>query len=207
MSDTESDISTSDSDVDSAEERPTKIARVESPGDAEGDSGSGSDADDPDDDDDDDLSGDADEYEDQGNFKRKQRRPINDLIIDMADVSDGDDEYETDGEEGIDELLPAIDMGKGRHRTRSLEGDNSRHMKFMQQINELDGEKIVEAIAKRFSGYNTVCVAQDDEHSYEIQQQKLLPGNHLGARVEWNLFECYRCEGPELMDGQVSDWI
>ena len=179
MSDSESDVSTSDSDVDSAEERPTKIARVESPGNAEGDSGSGSEPDD----DDDDLSGDADEYENQESYKRKPRRPINDLIIDMADVSDGDDEYETDGEEGIDELLPSIDMGKGRHRARSIEGDNSSHMKFLQQINELDGEKIVEAIAKRFSGYNTVCVAQDDEHSYEIQQQKLLPGNHLGAGV------------------------
>ena len=184
MSDTDSDVSTSDSDVDSAEERPAKIARVESPVDAEGDSGSGSE---PDDDDDDDLSGDADEYEDQANFKRKPRRPINDLIIDMADVSDGDDDYETDGEEGIDELLPAIDMGKSRHRARHIEGDNSRHRKFLQQIDELDGEKIVEAIAKRFSGYNTVCVAQEDENSYEIQQQKLLPGNQLGARVKWNL--------------------
>ena len=168
MSDSESDASSSDSD--SAEERPAKVARVESPGQREeADSGSGSDPEV-----DDDISDDEDEED-----YRRKKRPRNDLILDMAEVSDGEDEYETDGEEGIQELLPAIEKGHRRTGGRNVDTDQSGHMKFMQQINELDGEKIVEAMAKRFSGYDAGSYAlQEDESSYEIQQQKLLPGKY-----------------------------
>ncbi|KAI6654895.1 hypothetical protein LOD99_2774 [Oopsacas minuta] len=176
MSESESDVSTSDSDQDSGEERPAKIPRVETAGngeqDQDGDSGSGTE---DDLDDDDDVSN--DEYEEQEDHKRTSKRPGHDMILDMAEVSDGDDDYETDGEDGIQALLPTTDKGMGKSRARSVEADPSGHMKFMQQINELDGDKIVEAMAKRFSGYNAGSyVMQDDEHSYEIQQQRLLPG-------------------------------
>ena len=171
MSDTESDASTSDSDVDSAEERPAKVARVQPPGNREG-SGSGTDQEGVNEDLSDDDDDDEDDY-------RRKKRPRNDLILDMAEVSDGEDDYETDGEDGIPELLPAIEKGHVRSGGRNIESDPSGHMSLMQQINELDGEKIVEAMAKRFSGYDAGSyVVQDDEHSYEIQQQKLLPGNH-----------------------------
>ena len=174
MSDSESDPTSSDSDVDSAEERPAKVARVESPRNAaegnEGDSGSGSDQEG--------LEDDISDDEDEEDYRRKLKRPRNEMILDMAEVSDGEDDYETEGEEGIQELLPAIEKGHGRSGGRNIEADPSGHMKFMQHINELDGEKIVEAMAKRFSGYDAGSYAiQDDEHSNEIQQQKLLPGN------------------------------
>ena len=178
MSESDSDASSSDSEQDSAEERPAKVARVEETprgggGEGEGDeSGSGSDVDDPEDDD--------DEYDDEEleTYGKPSKLPHNDYVLDEAIV---DEDYDTDGEEGFEDLPPIIEKrGKGRDKDRDMysDVDASAHRRFMQEINESDADKIVEAMTKRFSGYDagSYAMVEDDPQSLEIQQQRLLPG-------------------------------